>query len=133
MTLSATRQQRRELARQNAKQPTRLTPVPVDLWSESMLDSKSLMQVWRSRSYLVQAFEERDGVIRLSINKTVLVGDRWDDGLVWDELQEIKRQCGFGDKYAIEIYPRDKDVVNVANMRHLWIMDEPLNIGWVRK
>ena len=55
---------------------------------------------------------------------------RWKDDITWDELQEIKRQAGYGNQMAVEIYPDDLDIVNVANMRHLWILDEPLPIGW---
>ena len=57
-------------------------------------------------------------------------GDDWAVGISWDSLQDIKRRRGYGDKYAIEIYPREVDIVNVAAMRHLWVLPEPLNIGW---
>ena len=133
MSIIATRHQRRQLDRENAKQPALLTLVPPVEWPLTMQGNKRLQQVWRSRNYLVQQYVEGNGIFRLSINKTILTGDRWDDGLTWDELQEIKRQCGYGDAYAIEIYPQDKNVVNVANMRHLWVLPEPLAIGWVRK
>ena len=57
----------------------------------------------------------------------------WKDGLKWDELQKVKADVGYADDYAIEIYPKDKDIVNDANMRHLWVFrDKPLNIGWTR-
>lgn len=52
------------------------------------------------------------------------------DGLTWDELQAIKRDVGFGDWHGLEIYPPDQQVVNVANIRHIWISPEPLWIGW---
>ncbi|EOG1815585.1 hypothetical protein ACK3RA_000943 [Enterobacter hormaechei] len=47
-----------------------------------------------------------------------------------DALQEIKSAVGYGDRDAVEIYPRDSDVVNVANMRHLWITPEPIAFAW---
>ncbi len=50
--------------------------------------------------------------------------------LVWDELQRIKSECGYGNTDAIEIYPADDDVVNVANMRHLWILDSRIPFAW---
>lgn len=56
----------------------------------------------------------------------------WIDGITWDELMEIKRQCGFGDRLAVEIYPPDEHIVNVANMRHLFICNE-INVPWWRK
>ena len=43
---------------------------------------------------------------------------------------QVKREIGFGDWYALEIFPRDGDIVNVANMRHLWMLATPLSIGW---
>lgn len=37
----------------------------------------------------------------------------------WEELQKVKQQI-WGDKIAIEIYPAQTDVVNLAYTRHLW-------------
>lgn len=92
-------------------------------------------QVLRSRKYLVQLYHEDNaaypGLIRLSICRVKLqVGGGWDDGLTWDELQNIKSEVGLGDRFAIEIYPSDEDVVNVANFRHLWVFASPLMVGW---
>lgn len=126
-----TRAMRRQLERDNAKQPADLTPVPPSEWPP--VTPPGLVEVWRSRDYLVQLVREPAG-LRLSVNSTRVRPDgRWDDGLTWDELQAIKRQIGLGDCYAVEVYPPDRDVVNVANMRHLWILPEPLPIGWRRK
>jgi len=70
-------------------------------------------------------------MLRASINRTTLRADgRWEENLTWDEMQEIKRQIGRGICYAVEVLPMDCDIVNVANMRHMWILPEPLPIGW---
>ncbi|HID9686324.1 TPA: DUF7694 domain-containing protein [Citrobacter amalonaticus] len=70
-------------------------------------------------------------VIRLTVNTTSIASSgRWKDGISWDALQEIKSAVGYGDRDAVEIYPRDSDVVNVANMRHLWITPEPISFAW---
>lgn len=132
--ITATREQRRQLARENAKLPKNLTPVDVNI---SINAKRPPIKAWRNREFLVQAYAELlcDGVsvIRLSVNRAAL-GDngRWLENITWEELMELKRQAGFGDFYAIEVYPKDKDIVNVANMRHLWVLREPLNIGWVK-
>ena len=127
-----TREMRRQLERDNAKRPALLTMVPREQWPAAQHDPKRL-EVWVSREYLVQVFDEGDGVQRISANRTTARQDgRWDDGLSWDEMQAIKRQIGRGDLYGVEIYPRDRDVVNVANMRHLWVLPEPLSIGWFK-
>lgn len=109
--------------------PEKLTLIPKEQWPSDRDPAR--IEIWRSRKYLVQIFQEKDGVKRLSINRTTVNSKgRWDDGLSWDELQQIKSQIGLGSKYAIEIFPKDEDVVNVANMRHIWVLPEPLEIGW---
>lgn len=82
-------------------------------------------RVFRSRDYLVQVYVS-DGDIRISACRTELDSEGyWKDGISWEELQRIKNECGFADKCAVEIYPPEADVVNVANMRHLWIYEPP--------
>jgi hypothetical protein len=111
--------------------PEKLTPVPPDEFPPlaSVPD-----QAWLSRYYLVQLYHEANptypGLIRLSICRTKRIGSRWQDGLTWDELQSIKREVGYGDCYAVEVYPRDADLIDVANIRHLWVLPKPLTIGW---
>lgn len=125
--ISATRDQRRQLARDNAKMPTVLRSVPLGIDKP-----ESLVAAWRSRDFLVQGFIDNGCLIRLSINRTTLgQNGRWLENITWDELQELKRQAGYGNHYAIEVYPKTSDVVNVANMRHLWVLESPLNIGWI--
>ena len=125
------REARRKLERENAKRPSVLTPIPRDRWPSSGDETRT--GVFLSAKYLAQVFDEPHGVQRISANRTTARPDgRWDDAITWDEMQEIKRQIGMGDKYAIEVYPRDCDIVNVANMRHLWILPEPLSIGWFK-
>lgn len=114
--------------------PERLTLIPREdfpAWGTLRLPD----QAWKSRKYLVQLYREDNpaypGLIRLSISRaTMQTTGQWDEALTWDELQAIKREVGFGDRFAVEIYPPDRDVVNVANMRHLWVFETPLALGW---
>jgi hypothetical protein len=110
--------------------PSDLKMVPEEAWPGSSFDP-SRIEVWASNKFLVQVFEERQGVLRLSVNRIDI--DRngeWRQDISWDELQQIKREIGRGERYAVEVYPCDADVVNVANMRHLWVLPVPLPIGW---
>lgn len=127
--MSITRQQRRLLAKHNAKRPASLSEVPRDQWPAS--PPAGLQRVWHSRDYLVQQYGEECGV-RLSVCRTSMEGSRWVDGLTWDELQAIKQAVGYGQLWAAECYPPDEAVVNVANMRHLWILPGPPAFGWNR-
>jgi hypothetical protein len=91
------------------------------------------IEAWRSRGFLLQVFREIDGVQRLSVCRTSHNGHSWDENITWDDLQRLKAECGRGDRMAVEIYPADRHVVNVANMRHLWVLPEPLSFAWSRK
>jgi hypothetical protein len=119
---------RQQMMRDNAKRPLMLERVPPEQWPTRV---RGVIEVWLSRKYLVQVYKEADGMLRASVNRTTLRADgHWEENLTWDEMQEIKRQIGYADRYAIEVLPRDCDIVNVANMRHMWILPAPLPIGW---
>ena len=126
----ALRAARAAITAENKRWPAHLVSVPREEWPPAPAESCP-KEVWRSRSLLVQIFEERDGWVRLSICRAAIDSNgRWKDGLTWDDLQKIKSDVGFGVRDAIEIYPTDRDVVNVANIRHLWVSPVPLNIAW---
>ena len=95
---------------------------------------KGLFEVWTNKDFLVQINKEASG-IRITINKLkykVIKGEPiWDDGISWDQIQEIKSLVGYGDKWAVECFPPDQEVVNVANMRHIWILNNPPEYGSV--
>lgn len=119
--------QRRQLLRDNAKWPLELRPVPRAEWPPAR---PALLEVWRSRGFLVQVFREADGYERLTVCRTLPAGGRMADGITWDELQRLKRECGRGERDALELFPADADVVDVANMRHLWLPPEPVAWAW---
>lgn len=132
MNRSITREQRQRLKTENKRWPKTLKSIPSNEWPD--INQNFLVQrigVWRSRDFLVQVFIE-GAFIRLSANRTeMLANGRWSDQITWDEMQEIKKQCGFADSLAIEVYPKESDVVNVASMRHLWIPTGTFpKVGW---
>lgn len=128
--IKTTRQERSRAKTLNKKRSGVLQEIPRSEWSCS--EDETRIKVWISRNFLVQEFKE-ENAIRLTVNRTTIQSTgRWIDNIEWDDLQLIKREIGYGDYYAIEIYPRECDLVNVANMRHLWILPEPLSIGWFK-
>lgn len=135
MSIQGNREHRRAAAKhlqeQNARWPAYLLEVPRAEWPEYV--PPGLLTVWRSRSYLVQVFNEgRAGVlVRLSVNRTAIrAGGEWAQDIPWEDLQRLKAECGYADFDAVEVFPRHSNVVNVANMRHLWVMAEPLAFAW---
>lgn len=126
------KQAQKHLVKENQKWPDRLTLVPCEQWPAALRDKDGAMvAVWRSRRYCVQV-HEKEGQTRLTAHRTTLGPDgRWEDGITWDALQRLKREAGFGDRWAVEIYPDDSAVVNVANMRHLWLLPGAPDYAWV--
>ena len=119
-----------QLKRDNSKASTDLTEVNKSLWPQYNLSN--LVNVFRSKTFMVQLFEEKNAT-RLTICRTAINNDgTWKANITWEELQEIKKQVGFGDSFAVEIFPKDKNIVNVANMRHLWIPDFEIELGWTK-
>ena len=47
----------------------------------------------------------------------------------WPEAQRIKNELAGDDVMAVEIYPRECDVVDGADMYHLWALEKPLPIN----
>lgn len=115
-------QQRRALREENKKYGSALEEIHRSLWPQARPGDTSVrIAVWRSKHFCVQIFDE-EKAIRITVNRTDVNGDgEWRGGITWDELQAIKSECGYGTWMAIEFYPPDEHVVNVANMRHLWI------------
>lgn len=94
----------------------------------------TFVKAYRNKHFLVQVFKEQFA-IRLSINKAEInkTGTRWQDGITWDEIQNIKNKMGYGNSCAVEIYPPEKEKVDVANIRHIFILKEAPPFMWKRK
>lgn len=126
--IHTTREQRRQLARDNLKWPAALVEIPRSQWPNP---EGPQLRVLRSREFLVQEYAA-DGMalVRLSVNVTSMDGARWKDGIPWEDLQRLKAEAGYLMHDAVEVFPRATDVVNVANMRHIWIMRELIPFAW---
>jgi len=118
------------LKEKNKQYGDHLTYVAREDWPAN--SPPDLLLVMRSNAYLVQIHAAPSPAkVRLSIIRSSIIGNQWSDGIGWNDLQELKRQAGYGDALAVEVYPPAVDVVNVANMRHLWILDEDLDLPFV--
>ena len=129
--MKPTSQQLREMRSQNRVWPVELIGVPRTEWP---IDGAARIEVMRSRQFLVQILREEHDILRLSVNRTEWNErqQRWREDISWDDLQRLKREAGYGDRWAVEVYPADDDIVNVANMRHLWLMPSPPAFAWRR-
>lgn len=90
--------------------------------------------VYRNKYFLIQEFVEANNIVRLSICRTrIKMNGAWQDRISWDELYEIKNKLGFEYFDAVEVFPKTEDYVNVANLRHIWILQKPLPFVWRSK
>lgn len=132
MPILTTRSQRRELERNNAKISRQLALVPRNEWPLDIQHGR-IKRVFRSRDFLVQEYEQPAPVlVRLSVLRTSVDTEtgRWVNGISWDDLQRIKSECGYGLHDAVELFPTYSSVVNVANIRHLWVTRDLVTFAW---
>lgn len=78
-------------------------------------------QCWEGSGFVAALFSFQ-GASRLSIARI----DFSPEPLSWEDLQSVKSKCGFGMLDAVEVYPRDCDIVNTGNVRHLYLMLTPI-------
>lgn len=75
-----------------------------------------------------------DGVHRVDVRqvRTCLGVVGWlvvrrEDGTAiqgWDELQGVKNDVAGPERLAVEFFPRQSELINVANARHLWVLPD---------
>lgn len=133
--MTITRAMRRAFQAEQARQPERLRNVPHEEWP-TVLQSLILPphEVWRSRHFLVQIYREPSDFRRITVNRAALTDNgEWVAAITWDELQRLKDEIGLGEWWAVECYPPNSEVINVANIRHLWLLPDPPPYGWHTK
>ena len=106
--------------------------VPKEKWPKP--DPRPPLEVFINDKFLVQIIDDK-GFIRMTVNrldlKSIIRGKPiWRDGITWDELEEIKNSVGYENNWMVEIYPPKNQTLNVANMRHLWLLETPPTYGW---
>lgn len=120
------------LRTENKKYPAIMGRVALCNWPPSVISLQMKPEaVFRSSQFLAQVFPMQDGARRLSVSRTMIDDcGNWLDGSTWDDLMRVKAQCGYGENWAIEIFPPICEIVNVANMRHLWLLDDAPAFAW---
>ena len=102
--------------------------------SREEIEDKSFppLRTWRNKRYLVSLYADNsNGYLRLSIQRTTINDDgSYEDGISWDKIQEIKGLVGFGDWWGVEVFPADGHLVNVSNIRHVWLFKERPPFAW---
>ena len=55
------------------------------------------------------------------------------DGITWDELQDIKNKVFGEEAWAFEVFPAESELINLKNIRHLWLVKNPDNMPNLKK
>lgn len=108
--------------------------IPADL--KSYAQKHGVTEVWASKHFRLRIIRHTEVIYRISVHRmTVDVdNDTWKGNISWDEMNELKRQCGRGSINAVERFPPDDELINAGNYRHLWIGDlENLSLVWSKR
>ena len=81
---------------------------------------------WQNNMYACAVYDDDDDIGHCTIQRLDCTPAR-----DWRHLQAIKNQLYGEDRQAIEIYPPQNDVLDVANTTHLWVLPKgkELDIG----
>lgn len=80
-------------------------------------------QVWKNNLYVVQVWEPREtwmgALTKLGVRRN-------DGGIVrsWSDMQRIKNEILGPERVAMEFYPAESALTDVANMYWLWALPE---------
>lgn len=129
MTAKEIKNQNKYLREQNKKYPDYLVEVPKEEWPKTNA-TKLPYKVLRSNRHLVLLYNEGE-YTRMTVSRTMINADgEWESNISWEQLQELKNEAGFIFEYGVEVFPPEDALVNVANMRHIWILPQKPDFGW---
>lgn len=114
------------------KNPFAFEGIPKEKWPFAVRPPKRVLV---SDEFMVQVYAEKDDITRLSVlrKKRDKKTKTWVDGITWDELQRVKNAVGYANFCAVEVFPEQHNVVNVAAIRHLWVLPERPDFVWCAK
>ena len=122
---------RKKLREDNEQFPERMTQLPFS-YVDGMEDNpETLRGLWRSKSYLAQVHEDKDGLIRINVCRSDLdkeTGRPLND-IPFKVLQQIKNDMGYGDDDATILLPRNKDWADFGGYTTIYIHPFPLDYG----
>lgn len=85
-----------------------------------------LERFWQNGLYSVQQFTKASAWGPI----TLLMVRRNDEGPIrsWSDMQRIKNELVGEDRVAVEVFPAERDLIDQANMYHLWVLPAGFNL-----
>ncbi len=90
-------------------------------WLRHAAAMGDLLEAWRNNIYAVQVFA-RARINAPSVKHLAIRRHDGDEVHGWSDLQRIKNEIVGPDFAALEVYPPESDVVDQANMRHVFVL-----------
>lgn len=84
-------------------------------------------KVWLQSCFLNNRYSVQVSLVGTSIGEVIHLWIRRHDGQVarsWADLQRIKDELAGTARVAVEVFPPANELVDQANMFHLWVMPE---------
>lgn len=102
-------------------------------FNERFDNSPSCSEAYINSQYVVTVFISTIEFLGWKGDIKHLVIKPIDDGTIinhWKVLQRIKNEVCGEEFNAIEIYPKEQNLVDGANVYHLWVFPEDFNFGF---
>jgi hypothetical protein len=88
--------------------------------------NRLLCEVWKNELYEVYLHHRADGGITLSISRHDNLPIHW-----WIDFQEIKNELVGAERWAVELYPPQSQLIDESNTYHLHVQPESKPFcGW---
>lgn len=115
----------KEIEIERQKWPDLLVKIEVDNDLKSYADRHGVIEVWASKHFRLRIVRHED-IERITVHRMTAdpKAGTWEGNISWDELQELKHQCGRGHMNAFEWFPEDGNLINNGNYRHLWLAEK---------
>jgi hypothetical protein len=88
--------------------------------------NRHAVEAWADHEFRVLLCEDGGGARRLEVQRTA---DPYAP-ISWETLQRLKAEVGYADWWAVEMYPPTDHVINVAPLRHLFLLDSRPPFAW---
>lgn len=91
-------------------------------------DNRYPFCTWRCDRFTVYAYKADEDAIelRISSHRFTPIASQQCEEITRKDMENIKEECGYGDRMAVEIYPKTENNPAHRNSRYLWILPNPL-------
>ena len=106
----------------------------LELDESPLADDPSIQSLWADEEFFVSVHTEGDDTYRLVVMRMADCAP-YDTSvsvpLSFEDVQHLKREVGFADRCAVEVFPADENVVAGPAVRHVIVLPQGQHVGWI--